>query len=136
MAHLYTRGSLEWKFKKFRLALSSCSLSFMLVFLSWAMLLDELAMLLHQMRRFSDPFLLDLDNYVLFLYKLCRRGSKGRKVGYSGTCFELFVRQIYSTLILNGKDILMVILSLLSCSFSFLAWDHFSMTMHCFLGLN
>jgi hypothetical protein len=46
---------------------------------------------------------------------------RGGKVGYSGTCFELFVRHIYSTLILNGKDMLMVRISLLSCSFSFLA---------------
>jgi hypothetical protein len=46
---------------------------------------------------------------------------KGGKVGFSGTCFELFVRQFYSTLILNGKDMLMVRFSLISCSIYFLA---------------
>jgi hypothetical protein len=45
------------------------------------------------MRRFSDPFLLDLDYYVLFLYKLCRMRGRGRKIGDPEKLFvELIVK--------------------------------------------
>jgi hypothetical protein len=46
---------------------------------------------------------------------------KVEKLGFQGPILNIIVRQFYSTLILNGKDMLMVRFSLISCSISFLA---------------
>jgi hypothetical protein len=43
------------------------------------------------------------------------------RLGFHGPTLNIFVRQFYSILILNEKDMLMVIFSLISCSISFLA---------------
>jgi hypothetical protein len=47
------------------------------------------------MRRFSDPFILDLDYYLLFLYKLCRMRGRGGKIGDPR---DLFVKHIVKAL--------------------------------------
>ena len=61
------------------------------------------------MRRFSDPFLLDRDYYVLFLYKLCRMRGRRRKIGDLEKLFvEIIVKGIYVQLTLNSKVIWMV----------------------------
>ena len=50
------------------------------------------------MMRFSDPFLLDLDNYVLFLYKLCRMRTEERGKNWRSKEFilKLLVRHYNS----------------------------------------